>query len=50
MSWLDILLLAALALCVYLAVRRLKHSGGCHCGGGCDGNCSKCNQCDKSST
>ena len=51
MSLSDILLLAAVACCVYLAIRTLRRSGGtCGCGGSCGRNCKNCNKCDKGST
>ncbi len=40
MRALDILLLAALAACVFLALRRMRRGGG-GCGS-CDGDCEHC--------
>ena len=44
MNAVDLILLAALAVIVFFALRKtLRSKGSCNCGsGGCSGNCASC--------
>ncbi len=44
MNIFDIIILATIALLLYLALRKVKKSGGCACSGNC-GSCNGCSAC-----
>ena len=51
MSLLDYLLLFAVAVCVYLAIRTYRRGrGSCRCASGCKGSCPNCRKNDESTT